>query len=93
MLKIPRMWFANYQSCRDKIREYKDESERLDQCSRLHDSSISNVNFELDASHIAQVRPFPLLKFLIAWSVYVSLFLSCSEAMNFHTLTTGRSMS
>uniref|UniRef100_A0A8R7RE19 Uncharacterized protein n=1 Tax=Triticum urartu TaxID=4572 RepID=A0A8R7RE19_TRIUA len=38
----------------DKIREYKDESERLDQCSRLHDSSISNVNFELDASHIAQ---------------------------------------
>jgi hypothetical protein len=42
--------------CRDKIREYKDESERLDQCSRLYDSSISNVNFELDASHIAQVR-------------------------------------
>lgn len=38
----------------DKIREYKDESERLDQCSRLHDSSISNVNFELDASRIAQ---------------------------------------
>jgi nucleoporin p58/p45 len=26
----------------------------LDQCSRLYDSSISNVNFELDASHIAQ---------------------------------------
>ncbi|CAL5064078.1 unnamed protein product [Urochloa decumbens] len=38
----------------DKIREYKDESERLDQCSRLYDSSISNVNFELDASRIAQ---------------------------------------
>ncbi|XP_015696756.2 nuclear pore complex protein NUP58 [Oryza brachyantha] len=38
----------------DKIREYRDESERLDQCSRLHDSSISNVNFEHDASEIAQ---------------------------------------
>uniref|UniRef100_A0A0D9XEE8 Uncharacterized protein n=1 Tax=Leersia perrieri TaxID=77586 RepID=A0A0D9XEE8_9ORYZ len=38
----------------DKIREYRDESERLDQCSRLHDSSISNVNFEHDASQIAQ---------------------------------------
>ncbi|KAL5201305.1 hypothetical protein ABZP36_035659 [Zizania latifolia] len=38
----------------DKIREYRDESERLDQCARLHDSSISNVNFQLDASHIAQ---------------------------------------
>lgn len=38
----------------DKIRDYRDESERLDQCSRLYDSSISNVNFELDASRIAQ---------------------------------------
>ncbi|KAG8050017.1 hypothetical protein GUJ93_ZPchr0009g2379 [Zizania palustris] len=38
----------------DKIRGYRDESERLDQCARLHDSSISNVNFELDATHIAQ---------------------------------------
>ncbi|KAJ1257120.1 hypothetical protein BS78_K208900 [Paspalum vaginatum] len=38
----------------DKIREYRDESERLDQCSRLHDSSISNVNFEIDATRIAQ---------------------------------------
>ncbi|XP_062200094.1 nuclear pore complex protein NUP58-like [Phragmites australis] len=38
----------------DKIREYRDESERLDQCSRLYDSSISNINFELDASRIAQ---------------------------------------
>uniref|UniRef100_A0A0E0B3S2 Uncharacterized protein n=1 Tax=Oryza glumipatula TaxID=40148 RepID=A0A0E0B3S2_9ORYZ len=38
----------------DKIREYRDESERLDQCSRLHDSSISTVNFENDASEIAQ---------------------------------------
>lgn len=46
-------WF-----CRDKIRDYKDECERLDQCSRLYDSSISNANFELDASRIAQVRIF-----------------------------------
>ena len=62
-LETSRMLFANIQFCRDKIREYKDESERLDQCSRLHDSSISNVNFELDASRIAQVGLFPLLKF------------------------------
>lgn len=27
----------------------------MDQCSRLHDSSISTVNFENDASEIAQV--------------------------------------
>lgn len=38
----------------DKIRDFKDECERLDQCSRLYDSSISNANFELDASRIAQ---------------------------------------
>ncbi|PWZ13210.1 Nuclear pore complex protein NUP58 [Zea mays] len=38
----------------DKIRDYRDECERLDQCSRLYDSSISNVNFELDASRIVQ---------------------------------------
>lgn len=50
--------FLNVQFCRDKIREYRDESERFDQCSRLYDSSISNVNFELDASRIAQVRIF-----------------------------------
>jgi hypothetical protein len=51
-------FFLNVQFCRDKIREYRDESERLDQCSRLYDSSISNDNFELDASRIAQVRIF-----------------------------------
>ncbi|ONM55422.1 Nuclear pore complex protein NUP58 [Zea mays] len=38
----------------DKVRDYRDECERLDQCSRLYDSSISNVNFELDASRIVQ---------------------------------------
>jgi hypothetical protein len=68
------VWFANSQFCRDKIREYKDESERLDQCSRLHDSSISNVNFELDASRIAQVGLFPLLMFFhqfVTWSACI----------------------
>jgi hypothetical protein len=50
--------FLTVQFCRDKIREYRDESQRLDQCSRLYDSSISNDNFELDASRIAQVRIF-----------------------------------
>ncbi|XP_072952566.1 nuclear pore complex protein NUP58 [Typha angustifolia] len=37
-----------------RIREYKDESERLDLCSRLYDSSVSNDSFELDASRIIQ---------------------------------------
>ncbi|KAJ1415237.1 putative nuclear pore complex protein [Sesbania bispinosa] len=38
----------------ERILEYRDESQRLDQCSRLYDSSISNDGFELDASHIVQ---------------------------------------
>ncbi|KAJ8764558.1 hypothetical protein K2173_006298 [Erythroxylum novogranatense] len=38
----------------ERILEYRDESQRLDQCSRLYDSSISNEGFELDASHIVQ---------------------------------------
>lgn len=40
---------------REKILEYRDESQRLDQCGRLYDSSVSSVGFELDASHIIQV--------------------------------------
>ncbi|XP_059623763.1 nuclear pore complex protein NUP58 [Cornus florida] len=38
----------------EKILEYRDESQRLDQCSRLYDSSVSNSGFELDASYIHQ---------------------------------------
>lgn len=38
----------------ERILEYRDESQRLDQCSRLYDSSVSNEGFELDASHILQ---------------------------------------
>lgn len=34
--------------------EYRDESQRLDQCSRLYDSSVFNGGFELDASRIFQ---------------------------------------
>nr|GMC92065.1 nuclear pore complex protein NUP58 [Ipomoea batatas]GMD53947.1 nuclear pore complex protein NUP58 [Ipomoea batatas] len=34
--------------------EYRDESQRLHQCSRLYDSSVSNDGFELDASHNIQ---------------------------------------
>ncbi|CAL9053428.1 nuclear pore complex protein NUP58-like [Musa acuminata AAA Group] len=37
-----------------RILEYKDESQRLDQCSRLYDSSISGDSFELTASRIIQ---------------------------------------
>ncbi|KAF2295143.1 hypothetical protein GH714_031686 [Hevea brasiliensis] len=35
-----------------QILEYRDESQRLDQCSRLYDSSVSNEGFELDTGHI-----------------------------------------
>ncbi|KAL9253023.1 Nuclear pore complex protein NUP58-like protein [Drosera capensis] len=38
----------------ERILEYRDESQRLDQCSRLFDSSVSNDAFELDAAHIVQ---------------------------------------
>ncbi|XP_015890069.1 nuclear pore complex protein NUP58 isoform X1 [Ziziphus jujuba] len=38
----------------ERILEYRDESQRLDQCSRLYDSSVSNEGFEQDASHIVQ---------------------------------------
>ncbi|CAN1823243.1 Nuclear pore complex protein NUP58 [Linum perenne] len=38
----------------DRILEHRDESQRLDQCSRLYDSSVLNEGFELDASHIVQ---------------------------------------
>ncbi|KAK6129024.1 hypothetical protein DH2020_037221 [Rehmannia glutinosa] len=40
--------------CRERILEYRDESQRLDQCSRLYDSSNSNTGFELDASYIVK---------------------------------------
>ncbi|KAL8251120.1 hypothetical protein R6Q59_034813 [Mikania micrantha] len=38
----------------ERILEYRDESQRLDQCDRLYDSSVSNDGFEPDASHIVQ---------------------------------------
>lgn len=38
----------------ERILEFRDESQRLDQCSRLYDSSVSNDGFELDAGHIIQ---------------------------------------
>ncbi|KAJ9177193.1 hypothetical protein P3X46_012433 [Hevea brasiliensis] len=38
----------------EQILEYRDESQRLDQCSRLYDSSVSNEGFELDAGLIVQ---------------------------------------
>ncbi|CAA7404317.1 unnamed protein product [Spirodela intermedia] len=37
-----------------RILEYRNESQRLDQCSRLCDSSIANNGFELDATRIIQ---------------------------------------
>ncbi|XP_060191782.1 nuclear pore complex protein NUP58 [Lycium barbarum] len=38
----------------ERVLEYRDESQRLDQCSRLFDSSVSNDGFELDASRSIQ---------------------------------------
>ncbi|KAF8015542.1 hypothetical protein BT93_H1155 [Corymbia citriodora subsp. variegata] len=38
----------------DKILEYRVESQKLDQCGRLYDSSVSSDGFEHDASHIVQ---------------------------------------
>ncbi|CAN4082844.1 unnamed protein product [Withania somnifera] len=38
----------------ERILEYRDESQRLDQCSRLYVSSVSNDGFELDASRSIQ---------------------------------------
>lgn len=40
---------------REKILEYRSESQRLDQCKRLYDSSVSSEGFEFDASRIVQV--------------------------------------
>ncbi|MQL85642.1 hypothetical protein Taro_018158 [Colocasia esculenta] len=38
----------------EKILEYRNESQMLDQCSRLYDSSVANNGFELDANRIIQ---------------------------------------
>ncbi|XP_042974749.1 nuclear pore complex protein NUP58 [Carya illinoinensis] len=38
----------------ERILEYRDESQRLDQCTRLYDSSVCNDAFEPDASRIVQ---------------------------------------
>ncbi|KAK3011726.1 hypothetical protein RJ639_012289 [Escallonia herrerae] len=42
------------QKIEERILEYRDESQRLDQCSRLYDESVSNYGFELDASFLVQ---------------------------------------
>ncbi|KAF8377487.1 hypothetical protein HHK36_030867 [Tetracentron sinense] len=38
----------------ERILEYRDESQRLYQCSHLYDSSVSNDGIELDASRVVQ---------------------------------------
>lgn len=51
---------------REKILECRDESQRLDQCSRLYDSLISNDGFDSDASHVVQVSYIPnLMNFIL----------------------------
>ena len=66
---------------RERILEYKDESQRLDQCSRLFDSSVANNTFELDASRIVQVNyyiirttcPYILLILVCFLGIWMSL--------------------
>ena len=53
--------------CRERILDYRVESQKLDQCSRLYDSSVSNDGFELDAGHIVQV---------LSLDIVLTLFLS-----------------
>lgn len=48
---------------RTRILEYRDESQRLDQCGRLYDSSVSNEGFELDTGHIVQVLTYDFCGF------------------------------
>lgn len=50
---------------RERILEYRVESQSLDHCSRLHDSSVSNSGFEQDAAHIIQVGTFAFSYFCI----------------------------
>jgi hypothetical protein len=49
--KLMITWFLL--DFRDIMREYRDDSERLDQCSHLDD--LSPLSFELDAGQITQV--------------------------------------
>lgn len=56
---------------RERILEYRDESQRLDQCSRLYDSSVSNDAFEFDASHIVQV--YSLIDQISSCSLFTEL--------------------
>ena len=52
---------------------YRDESQRLDQCNRLYDSSVSNDGFELDASHIVQVYSSVLSNFFSSLFIELGL--------------------
>lgn len=61
-------------ACRERILGHRDESQRLDQCSRLYDSSVSNDTFEHDASRILQVCFLDRSDFLIA---NCDFYLSC----------------
>ncbi|KAJ4812492.1 Nuclear pore complex protein NUP58 [Rhynchospora pubera] len=38
----------------ERLRGYRDESEKLDQCTRLYDMSVSDDSFEVDAARIVQ---------------------------------------
>ncbi|THF98003.1 hypothetical protein TEA_007552 [Camellia sinensis var. sinensis] len=53
-ISTPTLKNSSFKSSMEKILEYRDESQRLDQCSRLYDSSVSSDGFEPDASHIVQ---------------------------------------
>uniref|UniRef100_A0A0E0KJF1 Uncharacterized protein n=1 Tax=Oryza punctata TaxID=4537 RepID=A0A0E0KJF1_ORYPU len=49
-----RLYTVEGRAAGNKMREYKHESDLLDQCSRLYDPSVSNRSFELYATQISQ---------------------------------------
>lgn len=62
--------------CRQRMQQYKKESEALDQCSRLYDTASDN--FDLDAKRIYQVSPVDVLYFcsLVMSFSLISIFSS-----------------
>lgn len=50
---------------------YKHESQMVDQCSRLYDSSVSGDSFEANSSRIIQVRVSSLLLCSLSGSLVI----------------------
>ena len=72
-------WLRGVLHCRERILGYRDESQRLDQSSRLYDSSVSNDGFEQDASRIVQVG-FQRIVILLLFDVFQCVILVVSTS-------------